>query len=283
MSEMIFARKNTLNLGGRLINLDQPKVMGILNVTPDSFFDGGKYENKEGLISQIEKLMQDGTDFIDIGGYSSRPGADFVTEEEEIKRISPAIQEIVNRFPEVIISIDTFRSEVAKIAIDLGATIINDITGGEGDPLMFETVAKLNVPYIIMHMKGNPKNMQQLTGYDNLREEIFNYFHNKVKALNTLGVYDIILDPGFGFAKTLDQNYELLGKLDYFNMLNLPILIGISRKSMIYKQLGISADKALNGTSALHTIALMQGASILRAHDVKEAKEVITLFQKTFK
>ncbi len=283
MNELIFARKKTLNLKGRLVSIDRPKVMGILNATPDSFYDGGKYTQHEACIRRIESMMQEGVDIIDVGGYSSRPGADFVDEEVEINRVIPCIEEAIHRYPNAIVSIDTFRSEVAKAAVDHGALMINDISGGEADPKMFETVAALNVPYIMMHMKGNPQNMQQLAQYENLKEELFIYFQKKVKLLNNLGVYDVILDPGFGFAKTLDQNYELLGKLDYFNMLNVPILVGVSRKSMIYKQLKVTADDALNGTTALHTIALIQGASILRVHDVKEAKEVITLFQKTFK
>ncbi|MDR7370515.1 dihydropteroate synthase [Flavobacterium aquidurense] len=270
----------TINCKGQLIDLSVPKVMGILNVTPNSFFDGGKYKNEEEIISQVEKMLSEGATFIDIGAYSSKPSAEFVTEAEEIERIVPVIELILKHFPEALLSIDTFRAEVAKASIENGAAIINDIAAGELDDKMFDVIAKYNVPYIMMHMRGNPQTMQSLTEYDDIVKEMLFYFSEKVKKARSLGIIDLILDPGFGFAKTTDQNYEVLQKMELFNVLELPVLAGVSRKSMIYKTLGNSAQEALNGTTVLNTIALTKGAKILRVHDVKEAMECVTLFEK---
>ncbi|KAF2517942.1 dihydropteroate synthase [Flavobacterium foetidum] len=269
-----------INCKGELIDLTIPKVMGILNVTPNSFFDGGKYKNEDEIISQVDKMLSEGATFIDIGAYSSKPSAEFVSEQEEIDRIVPAIELILKHFPEALLSIDTFRAAVAKASIESGAAIINDIAAGELDDKMFEVIAKYNVPYIMMHMRGNPQTMQSLTQYDDIVKEMLFYFSEKVQKARTLGINDLILDPGFGFAKTTDQNYEVMQKMELFNLLNLPVLVGISRKSMIYKTLGITPQEALNGTTFLNTIALMKGAKILRVHDVKEAVECVTLSGK---
>lgn len=269
-----------INCKGQLIDLSIPKVMGILNVTPNSFFDGGKYKNEEEIISQVGKMLAEGATFIDIGAYSSKPSAEFVTEQEEIERIVPAIELILKHFPEALLSIDTFRAEVAKASIESGAAIINDIAAGELDDKMFDVIADYNVPYIMMHMRGNPQTMQSLTEYDDIVKEMLFYFSEKVKLARSLGINDLILDPGFGFAKTTDQNYEVLQKMELFNLLELPVLAGVSRKSMIYKTLNNTAQEALNGTTVLNTIALTKGAKILRVHDVKEAVECVTLFGK---
>jgi dihydropteroate synthase len=269
-----------INCKGQLIDLSIPKAMGILNVTPNSFFDGGKYKNEAEIIAQVDKMLSEGATFIDIGAYSSKPSAEFVTEIEEIERIVPVIELILKHFPEALLSIDTFRAEVAKASIESGAAIINDIAAGELDDKMFDVIAKYNVPYIMMHMRGNPQTMQTLTQYDDIVKEMIFYFSEKVKKARALGINDLILDPGFGFAKTTDQNYEVLQKMELFNLLELPVLAGVSRKSMIYKTLGNSAQEALNGTTVLNTIALTKGAKILRVHDVKEAMECVTLFEK---
>lgn len=269
-----------MNCNGKLIDLSSPKVMGILNITPNSFYDGGKFTAENQILVQVEKMILEGATFIDIGAYSSKPNAEFVSETEEISRITPVLELILNKFPETIISIDTFRSEVAKICIENGAAIINDISAGNLDEKMWEIIAKFNVPYIMMHMKGNPKTMQSLTNYENIVKEILIYFSEKVAKARSLGINDLIIDPGFGFAKTLDQNFEVLQKLELFQMLDLPILAGISRKSMIYKTLETNAENALNGTTVLNTIALTKGAKILRVHDVKEAMECVDLYQK---
>ncbi len=269
-----------MNCNGKLIDLSTPKVMGILNVTPNSFYDGGKFTAENQILVQVEKMILEGATFIDIGAYSSKPNAEFVSETDEISRIIPVLELILNKFPETIISIDTFRSEVAKICIENGAAIINDISTGNLDEKMWETIAKYNVPYIMMHMKGNPKTMQTLANYDNIVKEMLLYFSDKIAKARSLGINDLIIDPGFGFAKTLDQNFEVLQKLELFQMLDLPILAGISRKSMIYKTLQTNAENALNGTTVLNTIALTKGAKILRVHDVKEARECINLYQK---
>ncbi|MCR4030060.1 MULTISPECIES: dihydropteroate synthase [Flavobacterium] len=270
----------TINCKGELIDLSVPKVMGILNVTPNSFFDGGKYKNEDEIISQVGKMISEGASFIDIGAYSSKPSAESVTEQEEIDRIVPAIELILKHFPETLLSIDTFRAEVAKASIESGAAIINDIAAGELDDKMFEVIAKYNVPYIMMHMRGNPQTMQSLTQYEDIVKEMLFYFSEKVKKARSLGINDLILDPGFGFAKTTDQNFEVMQKMELFNLLELPVLAGISRKSMIYKTLGTTPQEALNGTTFLNTIALTKGAKILRVHDVKEAMECVTLFNK---
>lgn len=271
----------TINCKGQLIDLSIPKVMGILNVTPNSFFDGGKYKNESEILSQVEKMLNDGATFIDIGAYSSKPNADFVSEEEELQRIVPIVNLILENFPKTLISIDTFRSEVAKVCIENGAAMINDISAGNLDDKMLETIAKYNVPYIMMHMRGTPKTMQTMTNYENIVKEMLFYFSEKVALSRSLGINDLILDPGFGFAKTLEQNYEVLQKMELFTILELPILVGFSRKSMIYKSLNSSAEEALNGTTVLNTLALSKGAKILRVHDVKEAMECVTLYTKT--
>ncbi|GLB50578.1 dihydropteroate synthase [Neptunitalea sp. Y10] len=254
--------------------------MGILNVTSDSFFDGGSYTNPQSIVKQCEKLLSEGADIIDLGAYSSRPGAIDISESEEIAKISSATEIILKHFPETIISIDTFRAKVANAGIAAGAAIINDISGGDLDDKMFETVANLNVPYILMHMKGNPQNMQTQTSYKNITTDVNLHLSEKIAKAKSYGMNDIIIDPGFGFAKTLEQNYELMNHLEMLHFHNLPILVGISRKSMIYKLFNSTPQEALNGTTILNTIALQKGAHILRVHDVKEAKECITIYQQ---
>lgn len=274
----------TINCQGQLIDLATPKVMGILNVTPNSFFDGGKHKpgpsGESEMLSQVGKMLSDGATFIDIGGYSSKPSAEFVTEEEELNRIVPVVQSIMKHYPEAILSIDTFRSVVAATCIDNGAAIINDISAGILDDKMMDVVAKYNVPYIMMHMRGTPQTMQSMTNYDDIVKEMLFYFSKKIHKARSLGINDLIIDPGFGFAKKLEQNYEVLQKLQLFEMLELPLLVGVSRKSMITKTLDISSNEALNGTTVLNTISLTKGAKILRVHDVKEAMESVTLFNK---
>lgn len=270
----------TINCKGQLIDLASPKVMGILNVTPNSFFDGGKYKTESVILSQVGKMLTDGATFIDVGAYSSKPSAEFVSEKEELNRIVPVVNLILEKFPDCLISIDTFRSEVAKVCLENGAAIINDISAGNLDDKMLETIAKYNVPYIMMHMRGTPQTMQTMTNYDNIVKEMLFYFSERVAKARSYGINDLIIDPGFGFAKTLEQNYEVLRKLGLFEMLELPLLAGFSRKSMIYKTLHSTAEEALNGTSVLNTIALTKGAKILRVHDVKEAMECVTLFNK---
>tara|TARA_R110002051_G_scaffold87897_3_gene154983 strand:+ start:55 stop:894 length:840 start_codon:yes stop_codon:yes gene_type:complete len=267
----------TINCKGNLIDLSNPKVMGILNVTPDSFFDGGKYKNTSSIINQVTKMITDGATFIDLGAYSSRPGADYVSEEEELKRVIPIVNLLINEFPEILLSIDTFRSKVAEEAIYNGAALINDISAGNLDLKMLDVIAKHQVPYIMMHMKGTPKTMQQFTDYKDLVTDILYYFSEKIADSNSKGIHDIIIDPGFGFAKTLEQNYELMQKLELFKTIKKPLLVGISRKSMIYKLLQTDAKNALNGTTILNTISILKGANILRVHDVKEAFECIEL------
>ena len=270
----------TINCKGQLIDLASPKVMGILNVTPNSFFDGGKYKTESVILSQVGKILTDGATFIDVGAYSSKPSAEFVSEKEELNRIVPVVNLILEKFPDCLISIDTFRSEVAKVCLENGAAIINDISAGNLDNKMLETIAKYNVPYIMMHMRGTPQTMQTMTNYDNIIKEMLFYFSQRIAEARSLGINDLIIDPGFGFAKTLEQNYEVLQKLELFEMLELRLLAGFSRKSMIYKTLHSTAEEALNGTSVLNTIALTKGAKILRVHDVKEAMECVTLFNK---
>ncbi len=252
--------------------------MGILNVTPDSFYDGGRFQSEKAILEQAEKMISEGADFLDIGGYSSRPGAADISEEDETKRTVKAVAAVAKNFPGTIISVDTFRSGVAEAAVEAGASMINDIAGGNLDLNMFRTVSRLQVPYIFMHMKGNPQTMSKQTHYTHLLKEIVDYFHEKLQALRELGVKDIIIDPGFGFSKTISQNFRILHDLEKFSILGKPILVGLSRKSMIWKSLGITPDRALNGTTALNAIALLKGADILRVHDVNEAKELIKLF-----
>jgi dihydropteroate synthase len=268
---------STINCKGTLINLSTPKVMGIVNVTPDSFFDGGKLTNSNEILFQVEKMLVDGATFIDLGGYSSKPGAEFVSEIEELNRVIPIVKLLVENFPDILLSIDTFRSEVAKQAIENGAALINDISAGLLDEKMLETVAKLQVPYIMMHMKGTPQTMQSLANYDDLLKEMNYYFSERIAKARRFGLNDIIIDPGFGFAKTIEHNYELLQNLELLQFHDLPILAGISRKSMIYKALETSPEEALNGTTFLHAFCLQKGANILRVHDVKEAVECVKL------
>ncbi len=277
-----YRKRMTINCKGQLIDLTIPKIMGILNVTPNSFFDGGKYKNESEILSRVEKMSSEGATFIDVGAYSSKPSAEFVSEQEEISRIIPVLDLVLKHFPETILSIDTFRAEVAKASIESGAAIINDISAGHLDEKMLETVAKYSVPYIMMHMKGTPQTMQTLTQYNDIVKEMLFYFSERIAKARSFGINDLITDPGFGFAKTVEQNYEVFQKLDLFNLLELPMLIGISRKSMIYKTLDSNAEEALNGTTVLNTIALTKGAKILRVHDVKEAMECVTLFNKIY-
>jgi dihydropteroate synthase len=269
----------TLNCNGQLIDLNTPKVMGILNVTPDSFYDGGRFKDEKSMLIQVEKLLKEGATFIDIGAYSSRPGADFVSEDEELKRLIPIVTLVHNTFPQCPISIDSFRSRVIKAAVEAGAAMTNDISGGQLDPLMFETVGILGIPYIMMHMRGTPQNMQKMTDYSDVTKDVFTYFSERIQLAKIHHIKDIIIDLGFGFSKTKAQNFELLAMLDYYTHLHLPILAGVSRKSMIYKTLNTTADKALNGTTALHMVALQKGAKLLRVHDVKEAMECIQLHE----
>jgi len=272
--------QTTLNCNGTLLDLKNPIVMGILNLTPDSFYDGGKFNNERTILLQVEKMLSEGASIIDIGGMSSRPGAEMISEQEELSRVIPIIQLIKKKFPNTIISIDTFRSKIVTEAIPAGASIINDISAGSIDDKLFETVAQYKVPYILMHMQGTPQTMQNDPQYDDLIPNIMDFFVAKIEQLRKLGVMDIVLDLGFGFGKTLDQNYELLKKMHVFKLFDLIVLAGISRKSMVYNYLNTSAKDALNGTTTLHVIALQQGAKILRAHDVKEAMETIKLWQK---
>ncbi len=273
----------SMNCKGRQLNLDSPVIMGILNITPDSFFDGGKFTEETAIRTRVGEMVSQGATIIDIGAASSRPGAEIIAQEEELKRLIPAVELVANEFPEIFISVDTYRAGVAKEAILVGAHIINDISAGDLDPEMFKTVSELGVPYLMMHMQGTPLTMQKDPVYGNVVIEVMDYFAHKVKKLRTLGVNDIIVDPGFGFGKTVDHNFSLLAGLDQFSIFGCPILVGLSRKSMINKVLKISAKDALNGTTSLNTIALMKGAQILRVHDVKEAKEVIDLYEAYLK
>lgn len=272
-------RKVTLNCKGKLIDLSEPAVMAILNLTPDSFYSQSRINTIDQALKKTAKFIEEGAQFIDIGAYSSRPGAIHISEAEELERLMPIVEAIAKAFPETLISIDTFRAKVAEAAILSGAHLINDISAGNLDEAMFETIAKLQVPYIIMHMKGNPQNMQENPSYENITNEVLTYFMEKVNQLRKLGVKDIIIDPGFGFAKTIDHNYKLLQEMESLNILSLPILVGFSRKSMITKVLDIRNKDALNGTSVLNTISLQKGATILRVHDVKSAMECIKLVE----
>ena len=269
----------TICCKGELLDLSRPRVMGILNCTPDSFFDGGRFWDPYVAFRQAASMLEAGADIIDVGGYSSRPGAAGVAEEEELKRVLPVIEGLVEEFPGVLISVDTFRSRVAREALDAGAALVNDISAGLRDPHMLPLVAERQVPYVMMHMKGTPQTMTQFTDYDNLITDILYYFSERLQAARLLGITDCIVDPGFGFAKTTEQNFRLLGALKAFRTLDAPLLVGISRKSMIYKTLGVSPEQALNGTTALHTLALEGGAGILRVHDVKQAVECIRLWE----
>lgn len=270
----------TINCKGNLIDLSTPKVMGILNVTPDSFFDGGKYKSESDILSQVEAMLEQGATFIDLGAYSSRPNANFVSESEELQKSIPIVELLTKEFPQILISIDTFRSEVAKNCIEAGAAVVNDISAGHLDDQMIEVVGKLKVPYIMMHMRGTPQTMQQMTSYDDLLKEMIYYFSERIQLAKSKGIVDMIIDPGFGFAKSTKQNFELLNKLELLNIIDKPLLVGVSRKSMIYKTLETTADQALNGTTSINTISLLKGAKILRVHDVKEAIETVKLFNE---
>ena len=279
--DTFFSRKLTINCRGELLDLSTIKVMGILNITPDSFFDGDKYFSEKDLLLQLEKMITASCDIFDVGAYSSRPGADKVSENEEMKRLSAALRVIRKEFPNIIISVDTFRSEIAKNVVnDFDVDIINDISAGELDTKMFNTIAEIKVPYIMMHMQGTPDNMQNNPHYENVVKDIMMFFSKKIDELKKVGVNDVIIDPGFGFGKTVDHNYQLLKYLDDFKIFELPVLVGVSRKSMICKVLNVNPSEALNGTSVLHTLAILGGANILRVHDVKEAKEAIQLASK---
>jgi dihydropteroate synthase len=273
----VFQQKSTLNVRGKLLDLSKPKIMGILNLTPDSFFDGGRNNNLQDALKKTEQILIEGAEIIDIGAYSSRPGAEHISEETESARLIPVLNAIVNEFPDAVISIDTFRSEIAKIAVNEGAGIINDISAGAMDPGMFQTISNLGVPYIMMHMKGTPQTMASMNDYENITTEVCEYFASRIQILNNLGVKDLIVDPGFGFAKNLEQNYELLANLEHLKSTGHPVLVAVSRKSMIYKLLETDSENALNGTTAANTIALMKGANILRVHDVKAAIEVLKI------
>ena len=273
-------RKITLNSKGKLIELSQPAIMAILNLTPDSFYSQSRISTIDEALKRTATFIQEGAQFIDIGAYSSRPGAIHISEAEELERLIPIVEAIAKEFPETLISIDTFRAKVAETAILSGAHLINDISAGNLDEAMFETIAKLQVPYIMMHMKGTPQNMQEKPTYENITHEVLTYFIEKVSQLKKFGVKDIIIDPGFGFAKTIDHNYKLLQEMESLNILSLPILVGFSRKSMITKVLDLKNEEALNGTTILNTISLQKGATILRVHDVKAAMECIKLSEK---
>lgn len=270
----------TICCKGRLIDLNHPKIMGILNCTPDSFYDGGRYKSAEQVVKEAENMLEDGADFIDIGGYSSRPGALDISDTEEADRVLPVIERLVKVRPEALISIDTFRSGVARQALQAGAALVNDISGGHRDPGMLPLIAEKRVPCILMHMKGTPQDMASQAQYDNLLLDLRYYFSERLARVSALGITDCIIDPGFGFAKTREQNFKLLRELKALEILEAPLLVGISRKSMIYKTLGVTAEDALNGTSALHMIALQNGANILRVHDVKEARQCAELHQQ---
>jgi dihydropteroate synthase len=277
--DTFFQKKVTLNAGGKLIDLSNPKVMGIINITPDSFFTGSRKQNVEDALQQAGKMLNEGATFLDLGAYSSRPGAADISVQEETDRLLPVVEAVSSAFPNAVLSVDTFRAKVAEAAIKAGAHIINDISGGELDEDMFTTVARLQVPYILMHMKGTPQTMNQLASYEDVFAEVYDYFADKYHQLKQLGARDVIIDPGFGFAKKTEHSYALMNRLQDFNMLQLPVLAGISRKRMIYGPLGVTADEALNGTTGLNTIALTKGANILRVHDVKEAVEAVKIWE----
>jgi len=276
--------KNTIRCKGRLIDLSETKIMGILNTTPDSFFDGGKYDGVESALAQTEKMLNEGAHFIDVGGYSTRPGAEDISEQDELDRVVPIIEAIIKQLPKTLISIDTFRAKVAEAAVGAGASIINDVSGGDGDPDMFATAAKLQVPYILMHKQGSFKEMQVAPHYEDVVKEVIQYLSFKIEELSKLGVADIIVDPGFGFGKTLEHNFQLLKHLDLLRMLGRPVMAGVSRKSMINKLLKTKPEHALTGTIVANALALAGGANIIRVHDVKEAAEtlkVINFYRET--
>jgi len=270
-----------INLNNRLVDLSVPVVMGIVNVTPDSFFAGNRFVTDKSILLAVEKMVNDGAFILDIGGYSTRPLAESITQDEEIRRVSHGLEVILKKYPDVAISVDTFRSGVARHVVNnYGIAMINDVSGGTLDDLMFETIAELKVAYVLMHMRGTPQTMQRNLTYEDVVSEILHFLAKRLAQLHLLGVTDVVVDPGFGFAKTIDQNYKLLNKLEYFQQLNVPILAGLSRKSMITKPLGIDSNDALNATTAANMLALVGGTSILRVHDVKEAVQAITIYKK---
>lgn len=270
----------TINIGGRLLSFDRPMVMGILNVTPDSFFATSRCRGEEEIRQRVCRMRCEGAAMVDIGAYSSRPGAEDVALEEELRRLLPAISIVREEWPDAVVSVDTFRAEVARRAIEAGADMINDISGGKMDKEMFQTIADLHVPYVLTHMQGTPQNMQSVPSYENLMCEVFRSLGERVELLHEMGVADVIVDPGFGFGKTLEQNYEMMARLGEFRLLESPILVGVSRKSMIYRLLESTPEQSLNGTTVLNTIALMNGADILRVHDVREAVEAVNIYQQ---
>lgn len=275
----MFEVQTTLNCKGTLLDLSRPRIMGILNTTPDSFFDGGVFNSVDAALTQAEKMLNQGADLLDVGGMSSRPGAELIDADEELRRVIPVLEALHQTFPEALLSIDTFRGKVARAAVDAGACMINDISAGSLDSSLLPTVVELQVPYVLMHMQGAPKTMQQKPEYKQVVEEVFDFLNERMQNLRAQGLHDIVLDPGFGFGKSLSHNYQLLKNLHIFKLGGAPVLAGISRKSMICKALGVNPGKALNGTTALHMVALQQGANILRVHDVKEAAECIRLYE----
>ena len=279
MQNTAFYTNYTLNACGHIVDLSTPKVMGILNVTPDSFYDGARYESDHAILQQAEKMLREGAALIDVGGYSSRPGAVEVSLADELMRTIHAVKLVKKEFPQALVSVDTFRCAVAYAAVQEGACMVNDISGGSLDVQMIDTVSKLRVPYVLMHMRGTPQTMSNQTQYSDVVKDVADYFHTKLHALQQAHVADVIIDPGFGFAKTREQNFTLLNNLDYFKNFARPIMVGLSRKSMIWKTLNTTAQHALNGTTVLNTIALLKGASILRVHDVQEAVQVIKLVE----
>jgi dihydropteroate synthase len=281
--DTFFSHKQSLFCGGRILHFRQPLLMGILNITPDSFYQGSRLTDAENILKSASEMILEGADILDVGAYSSRPGSEGIPAEEEMQRLETALAIIRKTHPDILISVDTFRPEIAsRVVNDFNVNMINDISGGDMDPEMFDTVAGLQVPYVIMHMKGKPSDMQEHAIYADVVKEIIHHFSEKLQQLNKLGVNDIIIDPGFGFAKTIEQNYQILKQLEAFNIFDQPLMVGISRKSMIYRVLGNDPSEALNGSTVLHAIALMKGANILRVHDVKEARETINLVGKTF-
>lgn len=279
--DTFFSKKQTLNIRNELLDLSKPRVMGILNITTDSFYDGGMYPDDKSILARVDQIIGEGAAFIDVGAYSSRPGAKPISENEELAKLVPVISMIRKNYPDTILSVDTFRAGIArKMVEDYEIDMINDISAGEMDEKMFETISILQVPYIMMHMRGTPENMQDNPVYENVTREIITFFAEKLQQLKLMGVHDVIIDPGFGFGKTMDQNYELLSRLDAFEIFELPVMVGLSRKSMIYKLINGAPTDALNGSTVLHTIALQKGADILRVHDVKEAVEAIIFVDK---
>lgn len=278
----VFWQKKALRLRGNVISLDEPKVVGVLNLTPDSFYSGSRFSSDRTLLEKAEEMLNHGAFMLDMGAYSSRPGAEHISDEEETRRLIPSLKRLVAEFPDTYVSVDTFRAGIARKAADQGAAAINDISGGNLDPDMFATVASLDIAYILMHMKGDPRSMTGLNEYDDLIPDLVQYFHKKLEILTNLGVKDIILDPGFGFAKNISQNFTLLKELSGFGIFEHPVLAGLSRKSLIYKTLDVSAEEALTGTIALNMVALQQGAAFLRVHDVREAVQTVKLFNALY-